>query len=135
MITREDETDLDNLELFNNVIINFTSITECNTTRSIPGLMCGNQCSQYNTPCGPCLEPYEWCRKESPISCGNFRLNNKQLCSNTTFWTGKTCDLYDLKTRRKEAVGRRCTGASQHCIYPWYTSSLYFYEVHLGGGR
>ena len=29
----------------------------------------------------------------------------------------------------KAAVGRRCTGAVQHCIFPWYTSSIYSYEV------
>ena len=62
-------------------------------------------------------------------SCGrhNFTTNNQQLCSNTTFWTGMTCDTF-YSEGPKAALGRRCTGAAQHCSYPWYTSSIYFYE-------
>ena len=118
-ITREDETDLNILT--RKVHINYNSITECNTTDvNIPGLMCGETCQQHST----------WCTGNTGGSCGNFSTDNKQLCANTTFWKGKTCNWF-YSSRQKAAVGRRCTGAIQHCSYPWYTSSINFYEVSL----
>ena len=105
-ITREDETDL-NISS-RKVQINYTSITECKTDHNLPGLMCGERCSQHST----------WCWEDSGSSCGkyNFSTNNKQLCANTTFWDGKSCDIFYMYSGdRKAAVGRRCTGATQHC--------------------
>ena len=118
-ITREDETDL-NISS-RKVQINYTSITECNTATiaNLPGLMCGEQCLQHST----------WCLEDNGNSCGKYGTNNKQLCANTTFWAGKTCNrFYD--SGRKAALGRRCAGAAQHCIYPWYTSSIFTYQVN-----
>ena len=128
-ITREDEFDLDILS--NKVYVNYTSIQKCNSRVPLiygknhyrPGLMCGAMCLRYS----------DWCRKDkSPISCSkynfNFTTENKQLCGNTTFWKGKTCDLFSVGGR-KIAFGKRCTGSAQHCSYPWYTSSIYHYEV------
>ena len=118
-ITREDETDLNILS--RKVQINYTSITECADQYNQPGLMCGERC----------LPTRNWCQGGS--SCGkyNFSTNNKQLCANTTFWSGKTCEKF-YSNGYKAALGRRCTGAAQHCIYPWYTSSIYNYEVSVG---
>ena len=118
-ITREDETDLNILS--RKVQINYTSITECKTSEDeLPGLMCGERCVQHKN----------WCLEGRGYSCGkfNFSMDNKQLCANTTFWGGKTCDD-PVNSRFKSSVGRRCTGAIQHCSYPWYTSSIYSYEV------
>ena len=121
-ITREDETDLNILS--RKVQINFTSITECNTAGQFnqPGLMCGELCIKHRY----------WCLEDNPSSCGkyNFSTNNKQLCANTTFWAGNSCNRF-YNSGRKGAVGRRCTGAAQHCSYPWYTSSIYNYEVSI----
>ena len=73
-----------------------------------------------------------WCMDGIGASCGkyNFGIDNKELCANTTFWAGKTCDVF-YKSGRKAAVDRRCTGAAQHCSYPWYTSSIYYFEVSV----
>ena len=122
-ITREDETDLNILS--RKVKINYNSITECNTAGdqfNLPGLMCGEVCLKHS----------DWCM-ETPFSCGkyNFSTNNKQLCANTTFWAGKSCDTFYADDGDKAALGRRCTGAAQHCSYPWYTSSIYSFEVSL----
>ena len=122
-ITREDETDLNILS--RKVHINYTSITEC-TNNAESGLMCGEEC----------VANRNWCRENALSSCGkyNFTTTNKQLCANTRFWAGKTCNRF-YTSGRKAAEGRRCTGAMQHCVYPWYTSSIYAYEVQevLGG--
>ena len=118
IVTRMDETDLNILS--RKVQINYNSITECHNATEFnhPGLMCGEDCV---------LHQY-WCLEGTSPSCGNFSTNNKQLCANTTFWEGKTCDMF-YNIGYKAAVGRRCTGATQHCSYPWYTSSIYNYEV------
>ena len=123
-ISRQDELDL-NIRKRIQIQINYTSITHCNNAgvnSNKPGLMCGEECVEHR----------EWCLKDRPISCGryNFSTDNQQLCSNTTFWTGMTCDKF-FTDGVKNAVGRRCTDAAQHCSYPWYTSSIYFYEVRL----
>ena len=117
-ITRKDETNLNILS--RRVQINYINITECNTAGqfNLPGLICGDQCVKHSG----------WCRETMVESCGKFSTNNKQLCANTTFWAGKSCEDF-YASGRKAAVGRRCTGAIQHCIYPWYTSDIYYYEV------
>ena len=82
------------------------------------GLTCGEQCVEHD----------EWCWVGGAVSCGsqNFTTNNEQLCSNATFWEGKTCNVNN-PNGIKLALGKRCTGATQHCIYPWYTSTIYYY--------
>ena len=117
-ITREDESDLNILSIRDQ--INYSSITECKTGNNVPGLMCGERCEVHRA----------WCRKDKALSCGNFSTTNNQLCADTIFWNGTTCDLF-LTTGVKVALGRRCTGAIQHCIYPWYTSSIPIYEVSI----
>ena len=119
-ITRQDESDLNILT--KKVQINYTSITECNTVFNEPGLMCGELCVQQGL----------WCQEVAGISCGkyNFSTSNKQLCANTTFWSMKTCNHF-ATDGRKSALGRRCTGAAQHCSYPWYTSNIIVYEVSV----
>ena len=119
-ITREDEADL-NISS-RKVQINYTSITECNTAGqfNLPGLMCGEHCVEHRF----------WCQEVFGASCGkyNFSTDNKQLCANATFWAGKSCDRLN-NDGEKAALGRRCNGAAQHCIYPWYSSSISVYEV------
>ena len=92
--------------------------TDAIASNNVPGLMCGEVCTEH----------YTWCLEFTGYSCGNFSTNNKQLCANTTFWEEKTCDLF-YTTGERAAVGRRCTGATQQCSYPWYTSGIIIYEV------
>ena len=57
-----------------------------------------------------------------------FLTNDNELCRDSLFWLNKTCDrFYD--SGDKAALGKRCSGGAQHCIYPWYLSSNYYYEV------
>ena len=83
-----------------------------------------------------CWRNYNWCRGDESSSCdgsgGRFATDNRGLCANTTFWQNITCDVFSIKTGLKTALGERCSGGAQHCIYPWYLSSNYFYEVALG---
>ena len=123
-ITREDETDLNILSRIRRVYVNIPSITECHnaTEFNLPGLMCGEKCVVHR----------DWCLEKAVSSCGkyNFSTTNKQLCANTRFWKRKTCDAF-YSSGDKAAVGRRCTGSIHQCSYPWYTSSIYFYEVKI----
>ena len=114
-ISRVDETDLD----INNpkVRIDYSGITEC-TVGVYQGLMCGNLC----------VENFVWCAGVWENSCGKFSTTNNALCSNSTFWNNKTCELF-FDDGVKSSLGTRCTGRSQNCIYPWYLSGNYFYEV------
>ena len=119
-ITRVDETDLDIRN--QKVRINFTSITHCMYKDMFPGLMCG----------GKCNENYAWCRGDSLITCdvpgGKFTTNNKALCGYTPLWQNTTCNIF-YDTGDKATLGLRCSGGVQHCAYPWYLSSNYYYEV------
>ena len=119
-ITREDETDLDILST-KKVEIDYSSIKDCKDIANRTGYLCGEQCRQ----------PYEWCQPDNFVSCGSFTSNNAQLCSNTTFWEKKSCDLVwtnGVLDGLKASVGRRCSGSVQHCIYPWYLSNFQFKE-------
>ena len=122
IITRNDEDDLDIRR--QKVKIDYSSLTECKWDGVDPGLTCGVIC----------WENYLWCREDHSFSCdgkeGKFAINNRGLCSNTTFWQDKTCDLF-YENGIKAALGRRCSGGAQQCIYPWYLSSNYYYEVNL----
>ena len=118
-ISRVDETDLDIRN--QKVRLNFTSITECDNDVDL-GLMCGDIC----------WPNYNWCRGDSRILCdvpgGKFTSDNKALCGYTPLWKNTTCEnFYD--SGRKAALGLRCSGGAQHCAYPWYLSSNYYYEV------
>ena len=47
--------------------------------------------------------------------------NNKELCSNHTFWKGVSCHVHSHgEVDTVESFGHRCTGTSQQCVYPWY---------------
>ena len=121
-ITRDDEDDLDIRR--QKVKIDYSSLTECHSGVT-PGLKCSGGL-------GGCWANFNWCRRDISISCdgseGTFATNNQGLCSNTIFWQNKTCEVfYDYGD--KAALGERCSGGAQHCIYPWYLSSNYLYEV------
>ena len=123
-ITRQDEDDLDIRR--QKVKIDYSSLTECHSGVT-PGLKCSGGL-------GGCWANFNWCRRDISISCdgseGTFATNNQGLCSNTIFWQNKTCEVfYDYGD--KAALGERCSGGAQHCIYPWYLSSNYYYEVAL----
>ena len=124
-ITREDEDDLDIRR--QKVKIDYRSLTECNYDGVHPGLNCGSAV-------GGCVRNYNWCRRDISIPCysseGTFATNNQGLSSNTTFWQNKTCDKF-YYDGDKATLGERCSGGAQHCIYPWYLSSNYYYEVRL----
>ena len=120
-ITREDEKDLDITR--NKVRIDFSSVlTPCKYKGYQPGFLCGDRC----------VVNYYWCRDDSSLSCdvpgAQFTTNNRALCSNSTVWINKTCDRF-YRSGDKASLGRRCSGEVQQCIYPWYLSGNYYYEV------
>ena len=122
-ITRKDEDDLDIRR--QKVKIDYSSLTECYNNGVHPGLNCSGA---YFS----CWRTYAWCRGDRSTSCdgsrGTFATNNQGLCANTTFWQNKTCEVF-YEDGDKATLGRRCSGGAQQCIYPWYLSSNYFYEV------
>ena len=121
-ITREDETDLDILTKKLEIDLSkYSSIKECNNTdvNTGTGYLCGEKC----------LLVQNWCTDADANSCGSFTSNNVQLCSNTTFWAEKSCEL--IFSQRKFSVGRRCSGSHQECIYPWYLTNNYAYEYQV----
>ena len=131
-ITREDETNLDIRT--HRVTVDYNSLTECNSNSSGTspvnnGLECRGQTGLE------CLTNFIWCREEYRYSCGNtghkFNSDNRGLCSNTTFWRNKTCDLFYFDEMGKASLGKRCSGGMQHCINPWYFSGNFYYEVIL----
>ena len=123
-ITREDEDDL-NIRS-QKVKIDYSSLTECEEFASR-----GLNCSGWGWDC---VQNCEWCREGWSGACdgseGTFATNNQRLCSNTTFWQNKTCEMF-YSDGPKAALGQRCSGGAQQCIYPWYLSSNYYYEVAL----
>ena len=124
-ITREDETDLDIRR--QKVRIDFnTSLIPCQYEGGDrPGFRCRDKC----------WPNYLWCVGDDSYSCndteGQFTTNNRALCGNTTVWTNKSCDTfyYDGSNKAKATLGLRCTGVAQHCYYPWYLSSNFYYLV------
>ena len=123
-ITREDETDLDIRR--NKVRIDFnTSLTPCQYKGDRSGFRCRDKC----------WPNYNWCYRSNKYSCnvteGQFTTNNRALCGNRTVWNNKTCDTfyYDGSNKTKATLGLRCTGEAQHCYYPWYLSSNFYYHV------
>ena len=117
-ITREDETDLD---ILTKKDIDYNSIKECKDNSTGIGYLCGENC----------LDVQEWCT-DIVTSCGSFTANNVQLCSNTTFWAEKSCEIiWPDRPWLKFSVGRRCSGSAQQCIYPWYLTNNNFYEYQV----
>ena len=119
-ITRLDEISLDIGK--QKVSIDFSSlVTPCDD-----GVTRGSWCGDV------CWPNYNWCREDRSLSCDvsgvQFTTNNRALCSNPTVWINQTCDnFYD--SGRKAALGLQCAGEAQHCYYPWYLASNYYYEV------
>ena len=71
--------------------------------------------------------PY-WCRDNLAIQCSNqlgeeFLTNDTELCGDSLFWSEQTCDWFHRG--EKVAIGQRCSGGTQHCIYPWYNTPTY----------
>ena len=126
-ITRQDEDDLDIRS--QKVKIDYSSLTECYYDSVNPGLRCSGAPED-------CHKNYIWCREDFSSSCdgseGKFATNNQGLCANTTFWENKTCDKFygdDGNGADKASLGERCSGGAQQCIYPWYLSGNFYYEV------
>ena len=120
-ITREDETDLTVSK--QKVSIDFSSVlTPCKYDGYHPGFMCRVFC----------VSNYNWCRGDRSWSCDvtgtQFTTNNRALCSNSTVWINQTCAKF-YGDGDKASPGRRCSGEVQQCIYPWYLSSNFYYEV------
>ena len=124
LINRQDETRLKTTS--KKIKISFESLQKCYSEDSLqPGLICNDQCR----------DNFLWCNSFYADSCkiGESQVIStidKTLCENTTFWSDKTCNRY-LDKNTIALHGRRCTGASQHCIYPWYLSLNYLFEVNI----
>ena len=122
-ITREDEDNLDIVST-SRVSLDYTKLEHCNDSQGNPGIMCGSR-----TGCAP---NYFWCKFGASSQChaGDQVLTTDHpgLCRNSTFWRDVSCTLhfYDGEI---VARGLRCTGAMQHCYYPWYVTSNNFYEA------
>ena len=101
-----------------NVRIDF--LEPCTKSPNVPGIRCGNYCRPI----------YAWCRSEWSDMCetplGPILTNDTELCGNTSFWSNKTCDIFNYDGE-KIALGLRCTGGVQHCINPWYLKP---FQVH-----
>ena len=127
VITREDE---DNLDIVSSgaVSLDYTKLTHCSTSvgdidsNGNPGVKCGTKC----------MPSYGWCKLGASDQCDDkdqvFTTRDPGLCRNSTFWSEVSCTIY-TDTGDIVAHGLRCSGALQHCIYPWYLSSNYFYEA------
>ena len=99
------------------------SVWTCRDSDWNPGLLCEDYC----------LENYRWCRKDIAFSCKDsfseeFLTNDTELCGDSLFWSNQTCDVF-YNDGSKASLGQRCSGGAQHCIYPWYLSSNYYYKV------
>ena len=97
-------------------------VGSCTTAAGSPGLSCGEDC----------VENYLWCMSWAPwFSCAiadtHFLSNDMNLCANHTFWKEKTCEK--ISNSKIVSYGKRCTGAWQQCIRPWYLSTNEDYEV------
>jgi len=72
-----------------------------------------------------------WCRDDWSASCStstaNFTIQDHSLCSNTTFWSTVSCNVY-WKRGQVLAYGKRCSANKQHCYYPWYTKNTKDFE-------
>ena len=66
---------------------------------------------------GKCYPIALWCNHMFEEYCADSGLHTSDpgLCSNTTFWQDKSCNL---TYAGKLYPGERCTGVFQHCYYP-----------------
>ena len=99
--------------------VNYSSITPCNATYGLSGLMCGKIC----------VDTGYWCEPDAAFkySCGGFTTVDQVLCQNRTFWRNTDCNLV-----YKGAIayfGKRCTGTHQHCYYPYHRRFNYDSEI------
>lgn len=120
-VSRIDESNL-NIVTKANDNIDYTSIKNCSAQNGQQGLTCDG----YH---GGCLPNFGWCRNDVTATCNNnsFSSNDKNLCSNATFWRTLSCDLFIGGVFR--AKGERCSGPVQSCYYPWYNTLNKHYEV------
>ena len=120
-IGREDETDLRLLS--KHVSINYELLEECvGFEGNQPGIICNNACRINGL----------WCRSDYISSCSNgdseINTNNRKLCSNTSFWSNKSCNTFDKYNEVVLGYGLRCSGQNQHCYNPWYQTINSIYE-------
>ena len=101
--------------------LNYTEFKRCNTPSGQPGVTCGEECRSA----------WQWCRDDLSYSCSTntatFSVNDASLCSNTTFWSTVSCNLY-WGDGEVLAYGKRCSANKQHCYYPWYTKNHQEFE-------
>ena len=105
--------------------INTDSIVKCNVSHVQgshqkldleEGLTCGKEC----------FPQADWCRDKKIAFCNinstsssGFSTNDPQLCGNYLFWKTQPCK-WTTPDGATTLVGQRCTGAIQHCYFPWY---------------
>ena len=93
----------------------------------LPGVMCSGQ----GHP-GDCMDYSRWCNDKSVMKCGELGGRTSvhtEVCSNNTFWTGKTCRGW-----RKD--GRRCSsGYSGQCFYPESHGSSFLLKTCKDGSH
>ena len=106
----------------------------CNKTDAPhnPGILCQNPNQAHIDEFGEeeCTESHFWCHVDQAETClcgaleAQYSMHDRRLCSNPTLWRHISCDL---RHGDGEVVGhgRRCTGAMQHCYYPWYVYTRY----------
>ena len=93
------------------------TLVPCIHINGNPGFICGSYC----------FENYRWCLEDRPWTClsdlgEEFLTNDTELCGDSLFWSNQTCDVFNYDD--KIALGQRCSGGAQHCIYPWYLSGI-----------
>ena len=97
--------------------LNYTELEPCSDLWDETGLMCGSEC----------VPVHSWCRDDRVSSCvtltAHHSTNDGTLCGNTTFWADVSCDVH-WEGGEILAYGKRCSGNSQHCYYPWYTRNV-----------
>ena len=98
--------------------INYESMVKCHVQGSQKnikeGLKCGNKC----------VPQADWCRDKKIDLCiinstSGFSTNDPRLCGNHIFWKNQPCK-WTAPNGETTLVGQRCTGAIQHCYFPWY---------------
>ena len=119
-----------------NVRIDYSSLQPCTENSGTQGIRCEK--GDYVE----CVSNYLWCRDDIVDSCnvlgglGQIWTNDTELCGNSSFWSNRTCDIFDRW--QKVALGLRCAGGQQHCINPWYLHltpdiefNSYYYKVRM----
>ena len=96
--------------------VNYTWLVKCNLSEWNPsnGILCS----------GECMDIRQWCAGTNDVcntTYGIVSLDSPELCSNATYWykNNFSCDLF--KDGKVQGVGARCSGAYQHCTWPWYS--------------